>query len=402
MTLRSPGTRSPAALMARGAFCAVLGALALVAPLRAQGVPEAAPPSPELVRRLKLSPHYEQWVDVGGFPVLASRRVAPTALLEAAYLVRGMLKGRPDLLAALAAGPTRLVVMGREEWTTSVPEHSDLLPAEYWDQRARGLGATTIRPAVSVGEENLLAYPGDPYRGESILVHELSHAIHQMALESVDPGFDRKLAEVYAAAIKEGLWKGTYAARNRFEYWAEGVQSYFDTNREGDGEHGEVNTREELLQYDPRLYRLIAETLRVEQWRYVPVSRRQGEAHLSGYEPDRAPRFQWPRELLEWRRNLKAAPGKAPAPDLLGDPGNAGRSQPGGAPAAVIFVNQLLCPVRLYWLDPAGRRHDHGFLRPGEVDVKSTRSGHAWLAQPEEGPARVFVARAGSGRALIR
>ena len=52
--------------------------------------------------------------------------------------------------------------------------------------------------------------------------------------------------------MEEGLWKGKYAATNFHEYWAEGVQSWFDTNRENDHDHNHVNTREELKDVRPR------------------------------------------------------------------------------------------------------------------------------------------------------
>ena len=51
--------------------------------------------------------------------------------------------------------------------------------------------------------------------------------------------------------IKTDLWKNTYAATNREEYWGEGVQSYFNTNigsALGDGVHNHVNTLKELAE----------------------------------------------------------------------------------------------------------------------------------------------------------
>ena len=44
------------------------------------------------------------------------------------------------------------------------------------------------------------------------------------------------------------------------EYWAEGVQDWFNTNAEApkpDGKHNPLNTRKELKKYDPDLYNLI-------------------------------------------------------------------------------------------------------------------------------------------------
>ena len=43
--------------------------------------------------------------------------------------------------------------------------------------------------------------------------------------------------------MEEGLWKGKYASVNHHEYFAEGVQSWFDNNRENDHDHNHVNTR---------------------------------------------------------------------------------------------------------------------------------------------------------------
>ena len=69
-----------------------------------------------------------------------------------------------------------------------------------------------------------------------------------------------KQTGAYKQAMDAGLWSNTYAATNQQEYWAEGVQSYFDTNIEANpsnGIHNHVNTRAELLAYDRRLHDLI-------------------------------------------------------------------------------------------------------------------------------------------------
>ena len=56
-----------------------------------------------------------------------------------------------------------------------------------------------------------------------------------------------------------GLWAGTYAATNADEYWAEGVQSWFDLNDPPGLVHNEINKRAELEEYDPALASLIQE-----------------------------------------------------------------------------------------------------------------------------------------------
>ena len=98
-------------------------------------------------------------------------------------------------------------------------------------------------PVVSCAEENLLNYRGDPYSTENILIHEFGHGIHGVGLASVDPTFSARLRKAYKDAMAKGLWKGTYAASNPGEYWAEAVQSWFDTNRQNDSQHNHVDTR---------------------------------------------------------------------------------------------------------------------------------------------------------------
>lgn len=256
-------------------------------------------PVPDEVRtRFGLSPLYTKAVVVDGFPVVAAQSVEDFALVEAAYLIRRMTARRPEILRALAEAKVRFCVMAYDQRTTDVPEHSDLTPPEYWDRRARGLGATKARPAVSCGEENLLGFPGDPYATENILIHELAHALHEMGLDRVDASFDERLRAAYEEALAQGLWKDAYAAVNKEEYWAEGAQSWFDTNRENDDQHNHVDTREELVAYDPRLAALCAEVFGDGSWRYRHPREREEPGHLAGYDASRAPPFEWSAEEL--------------------------------------------------------------------------------------------------------
>jgi hypothetical protein len=148
-------------------------------------------PAPSEIREaLDLSPFYKKYTDAGGLPVVSSDRVSDAALLEAADVVRHMLAGRDDILRAIVKNKIRLAVMSPDEKTTDIPEHSDLTPKEYWDKRARGLGPTHQRPAVSCAEENLLNLKGDHYNTENILVHEFAHTIHLMGMNTLDPTFD--------------------------------------------------------------------------------------------------------------------------------------------------------------------------------------------------------------------
>jgi hypothetical protein len=274
----------------------MLGCSAVLADAPATRPAVVAPPADE-ARRLSLHASYAKYVSADGFPVVASAKVNDYALQEAAYLVRHMLGHRPDCRDAMIRNQVRLSVMAYNEFTTDVPEHADLKPADRWNRRARGLGPTRARPAVSCGEENLLNYPGDPYAAENILIHEFAHAIHLMGMTTVDPTFDDRLKSAYESARKKGLWKDTYAMTNHAEYWGEGTQSWFNTNRRNDRDHGDIDTREKLKAYDPDLAKLLAEVYGDTPWRYArPLTRPpEDRPHLAGYDASKAPRFVWPK-----------------------------------------------------------------------------------------------------------
>jgi alpha-glucosidase len=253
--------------------------LALALGSFAQGAPDTAPaPRPvvsEVPRdvrdKLKLDPFYKKHADLDGLLILSSEKVSDAGLAEARYLIRQMLAERPDVLKEMARRGVRFVVMAPTEMTTDVPEQRNMSPKDYWDKRARGLGGKL----TSCGEENLLNLKGDRYPRENILVHEFSHAIHRFGIGSLDRKFDVRLKETYRKSMDAGRWKDTYAATNHSEYWAEGVQSYFDCNAPPNrGVHNDINTREKLAKYDPDLFDLIDETFGKNPWRYVRYDRR--------------------------------------------------------------------------------------------------------------------------------
>jgi len=265
-------------------------AVSLQAPMGRPG-----PVPVELRERLGLAPFYQKHLDAGGLPVLGSARVSDNALAEAAWIVSHMLAGRDDIIRAMAKQNVRAVVMAKDEFTTDVPEHARMRPKLFWDRRARGLGATPLAPVVSGAEENLLDYPRDPYPAENIFLHEFAHAIHGTGLNQVDPTFDGRLRTAYSTAMDRGLWKNTYAATNRHEYWAEGVQSWFDDNAPPDALHNDVRTRAKLKEYDPGLAALCKEVFGDGAWRYTrPKARSASDrAYLVDYDPQKPPRFRW-------------------------------------------------------------------------------------------------------------
>lgn len=220
-----------------------------------------------------LDPFYKKYCLVHGIPIISSSSVSDLALKQAWNITVNMLSARPDLLQKMIENSVRVGVIGANEVTTDMPEYRNLkidFPETDWDTRTRGLGGTMDIPLSTGAEENLLCYENDKYFGESIFLHEFSHTIKDMALVFMDPSFEAKLKNAYDEAIAAGKWENTYADDNIDEYWAEGVQSYFDSNLESDpadGIHNFVNTRKELKDYDPKLYQLIAAVFPPNDWR---------------------------------------------------------------------------------------------------------------------------------------
>jgi len=275
----------------------VVGAGCVVENKAVRPVGRITAPPENVVKSLKLDPFYKKYVSACGMAIVSSDKVSDYAVLEAAYLIRHMLEGRPDITKAMIANKSRVAVMGAGEFTTDIPEHRKLKPRGYWDHRARGLGARLHRPATTCGEENLLRYKGDPYITENILIHEFAHGMHFLGLKFVDKKFDEKLQKAYDNAMSKGLWYGKYAASNTIEYWAEAVQSWFDTNRQPDSSHNHVDTRKELKEYDPGIAKLVAEVFGDKPWKYVRPSQRKQRGHLKGYDRTKAPTFSWPRRV---------------------------------------------------------------------------------------------------------
>lgn len=221
---------------------------------------------------------YKKYMNVNGLAVCSSAKV-PDSCFAAAYVTFDALTRMlpDDVMKSLLSHGARVTIMAKDEMTCDVPEHADLKndPNTDWNKRARGLGGTLWLPMSSCAEENIMCYPGDHYWREDITIHEFSHTIHNVGITPVHPEFNDELKASLDSALAHGRFVNTYAANNIEEYWAEGVQSWFNVNTEvdyadGDGVHNMVNTRAELKEYDPNLYSIIA---RFFPDTYTPVSR---------------------------------------------------------------------------------------------------------------------------------
>lgn len=233
-----------------------------------------APPA-----RLGTAPFYAKHVEAAGIPVLSSARVPDAALFAARDMIRGMLAHRPDLARWLVAHDYRVALIAQDEALLDLPENADWTkPArddprltrceikhyderidakttrEYWDERARGIGGQRM-----VGsEEDVLGLPVTRYWGETIFVHEFAHNV-LFAIEGVDPELYARVEAAYANALANDLWLEEYTTTTMQEYWAEGTQFWFDSNRLQVFAGRRILDHEDLAAYDPQLYAVLGE-----------------------------------------------------------------------------------------------------------------------------------------------
>ncbi|WP_439569173.1 hypothetical protein [Sphingopyxis sp.] len=243
--------------MVPGAAVAFL-AMALSSPAPAadaRGVPAA------MAEKYQLSdPWYAQYSEVRGIPVVGSAMVDDRTLQLARRTVARVLATVPrDTVRQLRQANFRIAIIARGETISAVPGARDRLGSDADSRYWGGFGATRHWPLCVATEANLADRAGD----ENILVYSLAASIAELALRPRKDSFAPALDKAYAHAATNRRWANTYAATSANSYWAEGVQPYFNANREGsrggDGIHGHINTRRELRAYDPLLYRLIAD-----------------------------------------------------------------------------------------------------------------------------------------------
>jgi hypothetical protein len=231
---------------------------------------------------LGLDPFHKKYANAQGIPVVSSEKVPDAALLMARDIVTFMLSERPDLRKELIRKKWKIAIMAQTEVTYDIPEHRKyralpkidderltpeqrtnydkpggvgmLTGEQYWNSRGRGFGGEPDgENTTSVGEENLLGYPGTPYFGQPLLMHEFSHGIMRGAIYTVDPAYRKAVEESYAAAKAKGLKSAQgYNGNNFNEYWAGGVEYYT---------HHDPQSREILRQTDPRLHELVSQVM---------------------------------------------------------------------------------------------------------------------------------------------
>jgi hypothetical protein len=150
---------------------------------------------------------------------------------------------RHDILKALIADGARLVVLGRDEALSELPEFQGSKTTAGFDQ-VRYLDYTPSLKLMVVPEENVLGLPTDRFAGKSMVVSEFARALYrvtgarpvdpdfdkrrqkqqyELRVKRLDVTFDQKLQKLHDESKAKSLWRGTAAARDRDEYWVAGV-----------------------------------------------------------------------------------------------------------------------------------------------------------------------------------
>ena len=374
-------------------------------PFDVTDIPEPAPPPKEVRDFFDLDPFYQQWINVEGFPVLGSTKVNPYALKEAAWLIWQMIGNRRDLINTFVQKKVHFVLMAHNEVLSDIPEFSPN-HVDFLVYNIRGEGGTAVvgHPTPTTGEENVL---GDTstYRTYSVLIHELAHVVHRFGLTIVDPTFDNRLQSAYDTAMVNGLWQGTYAASNSWEYWAEGTHAWFYP-RGGGSFTGD--TRQALKKYDPPLASLLTEIYGDSNWRYTPLRERTHLPHLQGFNPQDAPTFQPSQELVEtyekFRNPNSDGEGKwvdlRPYDPILLHSLNDRRVT--GSHTMIAFINLTQADILLYPVGGDGTARFWKRLPPHQTQWAPTRSGAIYLIKDANGrDIALFQALKKTGRALI-
>jgi hypothetical protein len=207
---------------------------------------------------LNLDAFYTKYCSATGLSIVSSSRAPDAALHQAQRLIDALLAPHPDVRASMIAQNFHFMVLATSELTTDLPEEHGVPDSE--NQRARGIYNPAPVPNAFAAEENILCYERDGWHGENILVHEFGHALKLAGFQSLEPDFAGRVQAAYDAAIAAGKYAGLYAATNPEEYWAEGVQDYFNVHQMNDP--GDIHTKADLAAYDPLLYAILDEKFR--------------------------------------------------------------------------------------------------------------------------------------------
>ncbi|TDQ06637.1 hypothetical protein [Pedobacter metabolipauper] len=208
--------------------------------------------------------YYKKYVMLGttlenSIPIVSGAGVSDNALQQAKVQCMVITNTLPTpVLNMLRQQRIFIVIFGNNEYPNVIPGWDPNLDATRY---AGGYGPNMPGASCGLHEGDILNNSSDRYPNENIVIHEFGHAVKNFGLEKLYPTFKKQVEDIWNRAKVKGLWKNTYAITNPEEYWAEGIQSYFNLNARapeaGDGTHNHVSTRDVFKTYDPEFYELI-------------------------------------------------------------------------------------------------------------------------------------------------
>jgi dipeptidyl aminopeptidase/acylaminoacyl peptidase len=146
-----------------------------------------APPA-----KFQIDPYYTKFTSAREFTVLGSSQVSDVALLKANEIIRHMFAYRHDILKAMIADGVRLVVLGRREKLSALPECRKAATRPAFDEVRYGDFMPSHKLLV-VPEENVLGLPGDPFAGKCMVVSVFAKGLYfVVGLRPAVPHFDRR------------------------------------------------------------------------------------------------------------------------------------------------------------------------------------------------------------------
>ena len=170
--------------------------------------------------------YYNRYINAGGIAIVGNQTVNNQYFLMAKEIVLRMTKKHPEIRAQLL--PRHEFYLVLLEAHTRSWELPEFLYLPFEDNKGGSCGGLQCWSRVGYGYDNV--------RPMSVFVHEFGHAIH-LAINGntqdsrlnppLDPTFDARLKLAYENALEFGIWSGLYAEKNKDEYWAEGVHTWF-------------------------------------------------------------------------------------------------------------------------------------------------------------------------------
>lgn len=305
--------------------------------------------------------------------VAGSAKADPRAVAKATDIVAAMLRGAPALREAFVRDRVRVVVIGVGEVTTDLPERSGARPRAYHDIHRRASHATPSDALITVGEENLLGFPGDPFAGENLLVKQVGlSALY--CLKSDDAAFMKRLGDAYRASLTRRPPGDDSPLPTVDDYWGAGVQTAFRAARDDIP----------LARVDPALETLVTEIFGDKRADLPAVETETGSG---------VPIYALSRDLRDWEvrfirgEETIAPPGSMLLPMLPPTlhvslrPGyirNWRSPERPGKPADLYFVNASDLTVRIARIAADGSERDVEMISSGGQCAKATTEGSVW------------------------